>query len=89
MYWYEKENGALLRFEKDAFLKFMREYNHSDMKMMFSYDNQHRFCVDVRLPVKPAPDERWRTLYSTLCMNMIIREEMRMDFLVDRLRFIL
>lgn len=61
MYWYEKENGALLRFEKDAFLKFMREYNHPDMKMMFSYDNQHRFCVDVRLPVKPAPDERWRT----------------------------
>ena len=59
MYWYEKENGALLRFEKDAFLKFMREYNHP--KMMFSYDNQHRFCVDVRLPVKPAPDERWRT----------------------------
>lgn len=60
MYWYEKENGALLRFEKDAFLKFMREYNHPNMKMMFGYDNKHRFCVDVTLPVKPAPDQRWR-----------------------------
>lgn len=61
MYWYEKENGALLRFEKDAFLKFMREYNHPNMKMMFGYDNKHRFCVDITLPVKPAPDQRWRT----------------------------
>ena len=49
MYWYEKENGALLRFEKDAFLKFMREYNHPNMKMMFGYDNKHRFCVDITL----------------------------------------
>lgn len=61
MYWYEKENGALLQFEKDAFLKFMREYNHPNMKMMFSYDNKHRFCVDLTLPIKPAPDQRWRT----------------------------
>ena len=60
MYWYEKENGDLLNFEKQAFLQFMREYNHPNMKMMFSYDNRHRFCVDIALPVKPAPDQRWR-----------------------------
>ena len=61
MYWYEKENGDLLKFEKDSFLKFMREYNHPNTKMMFSFDKKHRFCVDVTLPVKPAPDQRWRT----------------------------
>ena len=55
MYWYEKENGALLQFEKDAFLKFMREYNHPNMKMRFGYDTKHRVCVDLTLPVKPAP----------------------------------
>lgn len=41
MYWYEKENGDLLKFEKQSFLQFMQEYNHPGMKLMFSYDNRH------------------------------------------------
>lgn len=40
MYWYEKENGDLLKFEKDCFLRFMREYNHPDMKMVFKIENE-------------------------------------------------
>lgn len=60
MHWYEKENGDLLKCEKDGFKQFMREYGHPDMKMQFSCDKQRRFCVDIKLPVKPAPDERWR-----------------------------
>ena len=45
MYWYEKENGDLLKFEKESFLKFMREYNHPNTKMMFSFDKKHRICA--------------------------------------------
>ena len=43
MYWYEKENGALLQCEKEGFIQFMREYNNREMKMSFLFDQQRRF----------------------------------------------
>lgn len=61
MYWYQKENGALLEFEKACFIRFMKEYSNPNIRLAFSYDKSRRFCVDVTLPVKPAPEERWRT----------------------------
>lgn len=60
MYWYEKENGALLQCEKDGFIQFMREYNNREMKMSFLFDEQRRFCVNLLLPVKMSPEEPWR-----------------------------
>lgn len=61
MYWYEKENGSLLKFEKECYLQFMREYNHPNEKLAFSFDKQHRFCVDIEIPFKVAPEQPWRT----------------------------
>ena len=60
MYWYEKENGALLQCEKDGFIQFMREYNNREMKMSFLFDEQRRFCVNLLLPVKMSTEEPWR-----------------------------
>lgn len=60
-YWYEKENGELLRFEKDCYLKFMKEYNNPDERLTFCFDKNHRFCVEIALPFKVAPDAPWRT----------------------------
>ena len=60
-YWYEKENGNLLKFEKECYFQFMREYNHPKQKLSFSFDKKRRFCVDISLPFKAAPDSPWRT----------------------------
>ncbi len=60
-YWYEKENGSLLQFEKECYFKFMRDYNNSQLKLQFSYDKCKRFCVDISLPFKVSPDMPWRT----------------------------
>lgn len=60
-YWYEKENGGLLQFERNCYFEFMRKYNNPQQKLSFSYDKQRRFCVDITLPFKPAPDSPWRT----------------------------
>jgi len=59
-YWYEKENGALLNFEKQCYFNFMKEYNHPGLRVSFDYDKQHRFCVEVVIPFKAAPDVPWR-----------------------------
>ncbi|MEY8428136.1 hypothetical protein AALA00_10555 [Lachnospiraceae bacterium 46-15] len=59
-YWYEKENGELLRFEKECYLQFMREYNHRDVKLAFVFDKKNHFCVEITLPFKAAPDAPWR-----------------------------
>lgn len=60
-YWYEKDNGSLLQFEKDCYFQFMREYNHPGQRLTFSFDKQRRFCVDIALPFKAAPEIPWRT----------------------------
>lgn len=60
-YWYEKEGGSLLKFEKECYFQFMREYNHPQQRLSFSYDNKRRFCVDITLPFKVAPECPWRT----------------------------
>lgn len=60
MYWYEKENGELLRFEKECYLQFMREYKHPDMRLSFMFDSMHRFCVEITLPFKMDPKAAWR-----------------------------
>lgn len=44
MYWYEKENGALLQCEKEGFIQFMREYNNREMKMSFLLINKGVFA---------------------------------------------
>lgn len=61
MYWYEKENKSLLNFEKNCYFQFMREYNHPQQKLTFAFDNKRRFCVDITLPFKVAPESLWRT----------------------------
>nr|WP_317343641.1 hypothetical protein [Blautia caecimuris] len=60
-YWYEKEHGSMLRFEKECYFQFMREYNHPQQRLSFSFDNKKRFCVDISLPFKIAPECPWRT----------------------------
>lgn len=60
-YWYEKDSGSLLRFEKECYLQFMRDYNHPDQRLTFFFDKQRRFCVDIALPFKAAPEIPWRT----------------------------
>ena len=59
-YWYEKESGALLNFEKECYFKFLKDYNHPDLFIQFSYDNRNRFCVEVEIPFKAAQDMPWR-----------------------------
>ena len=59
-YWYEKEGGSLLQFEKECYFQFMREYNHPQVELRFSFDKKRRFCVDMVLPFKAAPDRPWR-----------------------------
>lgn len=59
-YWYEKEGGSLLRFERECYFQFLREYNHPQVELRFSYDKKHRFCVDIVLPFKMDEDTPWR-----------------------------
>lgn len=59
-YWYLKENGALLAFEKECLIRFLREYANPNARLKFMFDKQKRFCAEFHLPFKIAPEEPWR-----------------------------
>ena len=62
-YWYEKEGGALLELEKESYFRFLREFCREGATLRFLFDREHRFCVQIALPVQMEPGEPWRTFH--------------------------
>jgi len=59
MYWYEKDR-SLFQFEKDCYMQFLREYNHPDCRIEFTYDKENHFIVLVDIPFQMDKKEPWR-----------------------------